>query len=426
MIMSKKWRSFLVLGMIVMVAFACNTQAAKVKIIVWNWGQSAIHQKNYDDILKAYPELAKKMEVEVRIAGKQDSDSAQKFRLALSANEGLPDIMSVNFTQLPEFAEAGVLENLSSAFRKYKDDLTPAALNLATYKNKYYLFPYQVKTKLWYYRQDIFKEVGIDPNQVKTVDDFIAAGKKLQTKYPNSYMINIGPQSIHYLMWHFVSGYNGRFNDKKGNYIISKDPGVRKAFMAIKKIKDSGVALPVNDFTPEWNKSFADGSLVSLPISNWMKAFLPRYVPDQAGKWAATSWPEEIAFGDSNGGSGEVIPKGSKNKKLAIELLTISRLERKAQVIIYNNTGHYPCSKSGLADPEVQKPNAFFGENYAAAEAMGFKYYRMYPYTPNSMKEQPIVMQWLDAYLNNQKTLDEVLKGCEADLRNQIGNAYRL
>ena len=35
-----------------------------------------------------------------------------------------------------------------------------------------------------FYRADLFKEAGIDPNSIETYDDYIAAGKKLQEKFP--------------------------------------------------------------------------------------------------------------------------------------------------------------------------------------------------------------------------------------------------
>ena len=36
-----------------------------------------------------------------------------------------------------------------------------------------------------FYRADLFKEAGIDPASITTYDEYIAAGKKFQEKFPN-------------------------------------------------------------------------------------------------------------------------------------------------------------------------------------------------------------------------------------------------
>ena len=33
---------------------------------------------------------------------------------------------------------------------------------------------------MWFYRADIFEECGVDVREVKTIDEFIAAGEKMQ------------------------------------------------------------------------------------------------------------------------------------------------------------------------------------------------------------------------------------------------------
>ena len=54
--------------------------------------------------------------------------------------------------------------------------------------------PRSAKTKIWYYRKDMFEEAGIDVAQVKTFEDYMAAGQKLRDTFPDSYIMNIGPQ----------------------------------------------------------------------------------------------------------------------------------------------------------------------------------------------------------------------------------------
>lgn len=81
----------------------------------------------------------------------------------------------------------------------------------------------------------MFDEAGIDPDKIKTTDDFIEAGKKLQAKFPNSYIWNIGSTIDHYNLGMVLSGNGARLINENNEYIVSQDPGVRKAFEDFKK-----------------------------------------------------------------------------------------------------------------------------------------------------------------------------------------------
>lgn len=156
-----------------------SDSAEKEKFTIMGWGDPSDLQKYVDAAFEAYPELAEKYEPEIMIAGKGDVDVYAKLRLALTSGEELPDIVQINRTGLPEFAAAGVLEDLTEVVGEYEDNLNNGAKALAKYEDTYLGIPYEVKTKLWFYRQDIFEELGIKAEEVKNLDDFIAAGKKV-------------------------------------------------------------------------------------------------------------------------------------------------------------------------------------------------------------------------------------------------------
>jgi ABC-type glycerol-3-phosphate transport system substrate-binding protein len=59
-------------------------------------------------------------------------------------------------------------------------------LKLSSYKENYVGVPREVKDKLWFYRHDMFEAAGIDPEDVDTVDEFIAAGKTIQSIFPDT------------------------------------------------------------------------------------------------------------------------------------------------------------------------------------------------------------------------------------------------
>ena len=61
------------------------------------------------------------------VGGQGDNEVAEQMRLALASNNSVADVVMLNYTQVPEFAEAGVLEDLSDVYAGYEDNLTHAA-----------------------------------------------------------------------------------------------------------------------------------------------------------------------------------------------------------------------------------------------------------------------------------------------------------
>lgn len=401
--------------------------SGKTKLTWMVWGSTETVEKATESLYKAYPEMKDKVEIEGLVGGGGDPDVAKKLRLALAANEDMPDIVMLNRTQLTEFAEAGILEDLTDVMKPVQGNLTQAAIELASYKGKFVTFPYEVKTKVWFYRKDMFDQAGIDPSQVKTIDDLITAGKKLRDKFPNSYIWNLGKQIAGYNLGMIVSGNGAKFNDDNGEYVIASDPGVRKAFEMFKKLKDSGVTVEINDFTPDWEKGFANNTIASSLISNWFKNFLPKYAPDQSGKWAAADWP---VLGDADGGSEAggsifIIPAKGKHKKEAKDVLSKLLLTKQGALALNEIRSITPYLKDALQDPQIMKPHPFFGATLPQAEAKALEKVKVFNFSPSADLERTAMNEALSKYLNGGGTLDQILKQTETDLKTQIGNPYK-
>ncbi|TVY07504.1 ABC transporter substrate-binding protein [Paenibacillus cremeus] len=399
----------------------------KVKLTWMVWGSTETVEKATESLFKAYPEMKDKVEIEGLVGGAGDPDVAKKLRLALAANEDMPDIVMLNRTQLTEFAEAGILEDLTDVMKPVQGNLTQAAIELASYKNKFVTFPYEVKTKVWFYRKDMFDEAGIDPSKVKNIDDLIAAGKKLREKFPNSYIWNLGKQIAGYDLGMIVSGNGAKFTDDKGEYVIASDPGVRKAFEMFKQLKDSGVTVDINDFTPDWEKAFANGTIASSLISNWFKNFLPKYAPDQAGKWATAEWPilADADGGSEAGGSIFVIPAKGKHKKEAKEVLSKLLLTKQGALALNEIRSITPILKDALQDPQITQPHKFFGATLPQTEAKALEKVKVFSFSPAADLERSTMNEALSKYLTGGGTLDQILKQAETDLKNQVGNPYK-
>ncbi|WP_321015759.1 ABC transporter substrate-binding protein, partial [Hungatella effluvii] len=269
--------------------------------------------ENYETInekfLEQNPDLAEKVDFEVQLGGSGDGDVADKLRLALTSGENVPDIVRLNYTQLPEFAKAGVLYPLGDYIAEYEEKIIDAAKSIMKYDGTYYALPREVKPKVWFYRADIFEECGIDVRQVKTIDEFIAAGETIREKYPNACMENYNVPTTSYDFMMMLSGTGAGFCDENGNYNLASNEDVKLTFERMKKLNDSGVMSSAAEWSADWTPAFDNGEIVSQLIGGWFKTDFKNFnLESQKGKWAMAPWPEEIREGSDAGGAIWVIP----------------------------------------------------------------------------------------------------------------------
>lgn len=384
--------------------------------------------ENYETInekfFEANPDLAEKAEIEVVLGGSGDGDVAQKLRLALTSGEDIPDIVRLNYTQLPEFAEAGVLMDLGDYIAVYEEDIVDAAKTIMQYDDTYYALPREIKPKVWFYRADIFEECGIDPREVKTLDEFLTLGGIIREKYPDACMENYNAPSKNYDLMMMLGATDGRFCDEDGNYIIAGNEDVKLTFERIKKVYDSEYNSTVAEWSADWAPAFASGEIVSQLTGGWFKTDFRNFgLEGQEGKWAMAPWPEEIREGSDAGGAIWVIPKDAEHAELAAEIMARMCFDEEAAKIIYDVTGVLPALKSAATD-EYYNSDEYYACGLGEVNIEAMQYLNVYPYNPASTQEVTIVLQYLDEYLQGNMNVDEALQAAQDDLVNQIGNPY--
>lgn len=408
-----------------------ETEAAgseKVKLIGMTWGSTTTIENYTKEFFEQNPDMAAKYEVEWVVGGKGDNDVTERVRLALSSNEYVADFVQLNYTQVPEFAREGVLTDVSDVLKNYESDIADGGLQLMRYEEETIAFPFELKPRVWFYRSDIFKEAGINADEIKTTDDFIAAGKKIQEKFPGKYICNVGSSAPAYLFYMALSGNGASFTDSDGNYIISQDEGTRKVLEDYRKIVESGVSMDVSDFTTDWEAALADGSLVSSLSASWLAqdSLLPTYAAGQEGNWACAQWPEigGSAGGSDAGGSVFVIPSFSEHKEEAKELLAEMTLSETGTLCIWDSISSIPVNKKAADSEKIQTPDEFFGTSVVEAGKAAVSKMSVFNYSPKALAELDIVMPYFVKAVNGEITIDDALTSAERDLKSQLGNAF--
>jgi len=401
----------------------------KTKLIGMGWGATETQEQMTAQLFAAYPELAEKYEIEWVIGGPHDTDVAERMRMALSSGEYIADFVQLNYTQVPEFAEAGAFHDISGHINRYADKLLDGAINISKYNGTSVVFPFELKPRVWYYRSDLFEQAGVDVTAVRTADDLIAAGQKVQDIAPGTYIWNFGSSMPAYLIFLALSGNGATFTDANGDYIIASDPGTRRVLEDYKKLVDGGVIANISDWTPDWESALYDETIVSQLSAGWLaqSIFLPTYAGDhQAGKWAATTWPQlgGSTGGSDAGGSIFAVPTFAAHPEEAAEFLSYLTLSEAGSKAIFNVISSVPVNIDALNSPEVQAPNPFFGPSLMEAQIAGLNELMVFNYSPKAGAEIDIVMEYFIKAIYSEMSIDDALNAAQNDLRLMLGNAF--
>ncbi|MEU1047554.1 extracellular solute-binding protein [Streptomyces sp. NPDC005897] len=143
---------------------------------------------------KAHPDI------DVKIQIQEWEGIGEKVTAALASNDA-PDVVEVGNTQVAQYAQSGGLTDFSDRVGELGGgDWLDGLAEPGSYEGKQYGIPYYAANRVVIHRTDLFEKAGIDPERIRTRDQWIAATRKLNTG---------GTQGI-YLPgqnWYVLSGF---------------------------------------------------------------------------------------------------------------------------------------------------------------------------------------------------------------------------
>ncbi|HKI09980.1 MAG TPA: extracellular solute-binding protein [Nitrososphaeraceae archaeon] len=250
------------------------------------------------------------------------------------------DIISVDQIWLGEFAQRGLIENLTQKFEEGGriSDLYEPNLDGCVYNGTLYaLWLWTDVRGMWYWK-DMLQEAGVDPESLKTWDGYISAAVRLNDFFEEDDSVT---QGVHLVgashdpdMWYpYLWMLGGEIlelrqgHPTKGGYwfpSFNSSEGVR-AMEFLKQQVDAGIK-PQREH--HWGDEFANRTFPVMLEGSWMLAAFPR-----------ESWPtleQEVGFipmfpvpnqtiqtSTMMGGWEVAIPSTSQHSDLAWELITI-------------------------------------------------------------------------------------------------------
>jgi ABC-type glycerol-3-phosphate transport system substrate-binding protein len=369
-------RKFLLSGIIVLSALTFSSCAPKGKtkvtttLVVWHW---------MTDREDAFQELAKRYEqltgVKVNFDLYAPSDAySQKVRAA-AQGATLPDIFGIlgEKRDFASFIKAGYILDLTPYMERnnaaWKNSFFVKALavnefpcdNTYGVKPGIYGVPIDVMTIQVLYNKDLFKELGLNPNQPpRTFAEFLEIGKKI--KQANMQGLVSGWGEV-WMIDCFANNY--AFNIMGRDKVLATlrgevpytDPDWIRVFTLFKEMQDSG--LLANGLVTMVNKTaeqlFANGKAVFAFNGSWCvnvyKAMNPNLnyaailPPAVSEKYPMSIW--------GGAGSSFMVNARSKNKVEAIKFLKWLT-EKEQQVYLAQATNNLPANKDSITKiPEI-------------------------------------------------------------------------
>jgi lactose/L-arabinose transport system substrate-binding protein len=232
-----------------------------------------------------------------------------------------------------------------------------------------FAIPWDSGPVVTYYRRDLYEEAGINPDEIETWDDFIAAGQRLdEATGAKMLWFDFTDDGV----WRQLANQNGCFYfDDAGESVTANQPGCVDAMETMKKLYDAGVVEIV-----DWNgaiQAINNGSLAGAVFGGWYVGTIQSSAPDQAGNWGVYEMPASEPGGvraANLGGSALAIPASSDNPEAAMAFIRYALATTDGQVGMLENFGLVPSYLPALEDPYVQEGVAYWGDQAIWADIL--------------------------------------------------------
>lgn len=346
------------------------------KITFSGWA-NAQPQAVVEEFNKAYPNV----EIEfVDAAG----DYLAKLQTALRAGTGAPDISFLQDAHSPLVWELP-LADLTDCMQPYLDDFPPFKVNaISRPDGTTQSVPWEAGPVQMVYRRDVFEKYGIDPESLKTWDDYIAAGKKLVKASNGEVFMGMSnqispPSGLQDMTTQFLGlmqQNGGNVFDESGEPTFD-DPQVAEALELLKRFRDEGITL--NDVASDQAAydALVNGTVATFTAPTWWKYYLVTFAEDTAGLWGAIPLPafeEGGARSTNQGGTSVVIPEQTKSPEAAwaFAAFWLLRLEsRKLSFAASDGRDFDNIFAPAAEDPLWNQPDPFFdGDKWLANAAL--------------------------------------------------------
>jgi lactose/L-arabinose transport system substrate-binding protein len=344
-----------------------DPQQVHGRITVWGWNIAA---KSLKSITPAFQQRYPNVEAHVEMTG---ANVQTRFLLSLSSGTGAPDVMQLQAYESPRYIATKRMTDLTALAARYEKSFPPSSWANCVHEGRVYAIPWDIGPCAVFYKRDIFRKYGIDPEQIETWDDFLAAGQQIRERSKGrTKMMALSTGDLIPMYEMLLQQVRGQVFDAQDRIAVDS-PEARRVLELIRRLLDSGICAAVDQFSHEWMASLNADTIACYPSAVWLggtiKDTTGQYISGQAN-WGVFRLPafERGGLRTSNlGGSVLVIPDQCPNKEAAWAFVEYALCTREGQVAQYANFDLFPAYLPALEDPFFQQPDPYYGDQKVRA-----------------------------------------------------------
>ncbi|WP_309237867.1 sugar ABC transporter substrate-binding protein [Streptomyces albidus (ex Kaewkla and Franco 2022)] len=288
-------------------------------------------------------------------------------KLSNAARAGnAPDVATIEYPQLPEFAIDGVARDISPMVgKRLREKLLPQAFSLTTFENRVFSVPLDVEPMVLIYRKDLFKAAGVQPP--RTWGEFEDAARTVKKERPHSRIVNLptdGGPHLAALSWQAGARW---FDTRGGAWHVSlTDAPTRKVMTYWQRLIDRDLVFANPGESQQGDAQLGNGEVLAKLTGAWDAGALMSSYPEQKGKWAVApmpQWDPDKPRVGTLGGSTFAVTKDSRNPKAAMDFIEwqVTSPDALRARLSSGLSSQYPAAPGLLPTARKAMDTSFFG-----------------------------------------------------------------
>lgn len=274
-----------------------------------------------------------------------------------------PDLAQVEYQSLPTLVSNDVLADVAEQTTSLKDKFAEGTWQQVTLgTDAVYAIPQDAAPMMLYYRADLFQQFGL--TVPKTWDEFAQTARTLRGRSRQHFLTTFSATDPGWFAglaqqagatWWGIDGESWR--------VTVNDAATKKVADYWGGLVAEGVVDGKPMYTPEWNKSLNDGSLLAWPSAVWAPGVLTGNAPDTKGRWMMAPLPQWNPGANRTGnwgGSSTGVTAASKHKAAAVKFAAWLNTDPTATTMLVREAAVYPAARDAQVGPALAQPPDFF------------------------------------------------------------------
>lgn len=326
-----------------------------VELTFWTW------VPNIENVVAVWNAANPDIQVTATEQGAGDDLVTQVLTAAQAGNA--PDLIQVEYQALPTLVSNDILADLAPYVGDVASEFAEGLWQQVTLGTEaVYAIPQDAGPMMFYYREDLFEELGLEPPA--TWDEFVEVARTVREERPESYLTTFSSNDPGWFAGlSMQAGANWWSIDGDTWQVSINDP----ATLRVAEFWGDLVAEDLVDdqpmFTPEWNAALNDGTQLAWVSAVWAPGVLAGNAADTAGLWRMAplpQWREGENVTGNWGGSSTGVSTDSAHAEAAAEFAVWLNTAPEAIELLVTEGGLYPASISGQQGPALAQAPEFF------------------------------------------------------------------